>query len=1034
MATEQGVKISQLPDWTGGISIVDSDLFEVARDGVSYKISATTLATAIVKTILDNILSQYALKKNTVGYPAEQLTAALTKWKVTDSCLFEELHVNKGFLKNTQIDGILNNTRSFLYSADFEREHAGFSVWKSTGGWNIECDNLYVRKVIKAKEYVIEQISALKGTVVLSAANGKIKSVIESTYNGKDVYEIAFDEELLSYVEGDIILCQTYGDPKDVSTQKRYIAVVQGITTDKERIILNKSDFVDAAGTNIQDLPAVEDETVQYGNISDVDRQGIIQESAAYNLDGSGSKPYISIITGVNGRYGTDTPVEDLVEGNISTAGKTRSLFGHLKDLPYVKAELNENPSSDFGILTDNGLFQGRVITTQGNVIDLLTIGGDIDQYWNVSGGTAGIYGGDEASTPKSNDTASPVRFFAGGDYSKAKQGLTPVVIKSDGSGFLANGNVSWDDVGNTKIIGELTIVTPSGNQDLITYLQNIQGDLQNQIDKAVESWFYPFDPADDRPPVTTWIDESVSTERPLASVLKQHINDTFTNVWDGTPGVDPNTGVTKGGIPGASWRWTLKASTTGDNISDYQWTQITDSVLTEVLEQLGELSAATDGKVTTYFTSYSSHSKEGISATDPPYNYHKGDLWYNAPTTSIKVANKDNSTYDYNDWDIVVDSSLDYLKNTFQEAFNNNTKIIGGLISTSVLRLGGNQTTSSSGDVWVEQAGLSGMNATQSDAIRAWFGGQLNSDNTTNAPIWFKADGTAKIGRLTVETNALKFYGKDSNNPILTIDGSSETLQMNGSGTFTGTINATGGTFNNLTATNFTIRTGQVGPFYITTDNQLIATLDGNAPQQGSITGFMLRGGGSSLLGWHLYQDENNYIQCFPFGSESGSTTSWIKITTNKSQDTCLYLTNLSTSTSSSVAGFSNIPLTIINYGKIYHEGTLSKRSFVNDGVSTLNQIDPRMLNDVVFVGSATNIDIMYYSSSGDYISNLTKSITFINNSSSVSSTLNFGSWILHDSSGEGTNKSITIPGRGYVRVFFDFTYSDAYVIGQRL
>lgn len=1054
----RGVKISQLAAWNKGINVGDKELFEIASEGQSYKISATTLVQSVITQIREE-LDKYALKEKTVGYPAEK-RSLLPIWRVTDSSLYEVLYANNGFIKNTQLDGIINNTRSYFYSDDFEREHAGFSIWKSTGGWNVECDNLYVRKAIKAKEYVIESINALKGTQILSAANGEIKSVEETTYNGVEVYQIAFEGDLLSYRAGDIILHQTYGDPNQPLSQRRYIAVIQSVSEGNQFIRLNKSDFVDNTGSYIQDVPVVGDETVQYGHISDPDRQGLIQLSAAYNIDGSGSKPYISIVTDINGRYGLDISVAELVKGNISTAGKTRSILGHLKDFPYRPTDTSIRPNSGFGIVTDNGLFSGRVMATEGNIMNLLTIGGNIDQYWDVTGGTAGIYGGTELSAPRYNDTAQPVRFFAGGDYSQAKTGTTPVVIKADGSGYLADGNISWDDVGNTKISAELTIVTPSGNKDLVDYIQGVSNELQNQIDKAVESWFYPFDPSTDRPPVTIWRDEATNTGRPFATVLKQHINDTYTNVWDGTPGGDPNTGITKGGTIGASWRWTLKSGTTGDNISDYQWTQISDSALNDALNKLGKLQTQVDGiagdvanKITTYVTSYPAHSKEHSGDPNiPPLNYKKGDLWYNTLTTSIKVSTATNSGYNFNDWDSVVDDSLDYLKNVFEysQALNNSTKIIGGLVSTSLLRLGGLQTSGGI-DNWVEQAGISGVNPTKADALRAWFGGQITSSDTTNAPIWFRANGTAKIGRMEVTTDALKFWGANTSTPLLEINSSSSTLVLNGSGTFTGIVNATGGTFNNITVKDFVIGTGKIGPFYVAAASTeaerwgpaLLATMDGQKPPAGNFTApnsFKLYGGNDSAIGW-LISGQNgleDYIEA-RIGTSSvtsaiiGSITSK---TSNPMVSPIIAIQKNPSVANSIVSGqtFAGVFAGHIFGHSLTHPWQLESSTPIDYIPIDIYNCAPVVIiqpTKVVSVAVPFGKPAIVPTPNSGVVDDLCKIVTFVNiGISNLIFNGNLGSgWQLRTKVGVVVNPQTVAPGRA-ITIAFRMKYGDAYII----
>lgn len=449
-------------------------------------------------------------------------------------------------------------------------------------------------------------------------------------------------------------------------------------------------------------------------------------------------------------------------------------------------------------------------------------------------------------------------------------------------------------------------------------------------------------------------------------------------------------------------------------------------------------------GKAVNYVTYYSSHDKNSgttvsnpgeatrpITANDPPLDYKTGDTWYNVPTASIKVAIRDNQTYNYDDWELFTDNSLDFLKNIFEynSAISNVTKIVGGLVSTSVIRLGGQMTTDGT-DTWVEQAGISGVNPTKPNALRAWFGGQLTNDDTTNAPIWFRADGTAQIGRMEVTTDALKFWGADDLTPVLEINSTSNTLKMNGSGTFTGTINATGGTFNNLTATNFNLRTGQVGPFYVTLDNALIATLDGNAPNN-SINGFMLRGGSSAQLGWHLYFDENNYIQCFPFGDASGASQSYCLAKTSESDNIPIVGINTASNTIS-------LPFAGAFFGPTYISGGFTRCTRLN-GLGGFLRVDWNTVGDIVILSGSGSLIVPILSSynsviGGQNTSDLGRIVTFIksgdNGAVTVDRTLG-SSWTFVNQNYEVIE--FNLRKGDSLQIAFDFSTRIAYLVGAR-
>lgn len=86
----------------------------------------------------------------------------------------------------------------------------------------------------------------------------------------------------------------------------------------------------------------------------------------------------------------------------------------------------------------------------------------------------------------------------------------------------------------------------------------------------------------------------------------------------------------------------------------------------------------------------------------------------------------------------------LSYLK----EAIANETKVIGGLLLTSLLKLG-----VKNGSTWTEKAGINGTAKNDNDVI-AWFGGTLSQAVNDLASIVFRLNGAGQVGG-----GAIKWY-----------------------------------------------------------------------------------------------------------------------------------------------------------------------------------------------------------------------------------------------------------------------------------
>lgn len=174
---------------------------------------------------------------------------------------------------------------SILRSSKFVDGFAGegYRIWQdiANGDWCMTLDRLTVRKVMSIYELVLQKIRSVSGMVVISAANGKVKSIehIGNSY----VFEF---EDTNTFVANDLMRCQVFS-----STGLKYywvkVASVSG-----EYVTVPVSEFNGV-------VPTAGDECVLMGNTTDKRRQNLIMISATEDgqprfdcLDGVKSKSF----------------------------------------------------------------------------------------------------------------------------------------------------------------------------------------------------------------------------------------------------------------------------------------------------------------------------------------------------------------------------------------------------------------------------------------------------------------------------------------------------------------------------------------------------------------------------------------------------------------------------------------------------------------------------------------------------------------------------------------------------------------------
>lgn len=212
----------------------------------------------------------------------------------------------------------------------------GMKLYKAINGdWNLEIDNVVVRKAMTIFELIISKVRAVNGGLVISSANGRVKSVSETS--GDPAYYVLGIEGDMMFVADDLVRCQVY-----TSGHVKYYWVPVASVNDDSILIL-KSVFPN--GT----VPAVGDDLVQMGNLTNPNRQGILYLTASED-----GKPRISVLDGVN---------------STSLAGKSKVILGCLDGMTDTDFPADFQPSG-YGLYAMNCFLKGIFILRNGKSIE----------------------------------------------------------------------------------------------------------------------------------------------------------------------------------------------------------------------------------------------------------------------------------------------------------------------------------------------------------------------------------------------------------------------------------------------------------------------------------------------------------------------------------------------------------------------------------------------------------------------------------------------------------------------------------------
>ncbi len=224
--------------------------------------------------------------------------------------------------------------RSLLRSANYTGSGLTDSGWEISLDEellsHLVVDKLTVRQVMTVFELLISKVRSVGGQIVVSAANGKIKSVA----NEGSYYYITFEQDN-TFVKGDLMRCQTF----TWGSAKSYWVEVDEVDSEGVRVL--KSEF----GTS---LPEAGDECVLMGSTTEKTRQNLVLIAATED-----GHPRVDVMDGVSGK---------------TFAGTLRARLGNLDDISDDAFPAGKQPQGN-GLYSDNAYLRGTFLLSTGEDI-----------------------------------------------------------------------------------------------------------------------------------------------------------------------------------------------------------------------------------------------------------------------------------------------------------------------------------------------------------------------------------------------------------------------------------------------------------------------------------------------------------------------------------------------------------------------------------------------------------------------------------------------------------------------------------------
>ncbi|MDD3038603.1 hypothetical protein [Bacteroides sp.] len=275
-----------------------------ANNGITAKNGiATDTLTASGKIAGQDIEAQETIKgKNAV------VSGKTTTLNLLVQALAETYDLNVSHVATLMGTVVKDYVSSESFVSGFAGE--GMKIYKALNGdWNMEIDNLTVRKIFSVFELVVQKITHQGGIVIRSAAGGKLTKVVDGGSYWKCEHDSTDD-----FVQNDQVICQSFTGTKI----KRYWRLVT--SAEVGYFNLSKTDCEAGSAT-----PEVGDDVAVLGNRTNVARQKAqidcaVGDTAPYRDDYAGINSY-SLVGKLITRTGELSGITDAMFGVLSGSG-----------------------------------------------------------------------------------------------------------------------------------------------------------------------------------------------------------------------------------------------------------------------------------------------------------------------------------------------------------------------------------------------------------------------------------------------------------------------------------------------------------------------------------------------------------------------------------------------------------------------------------------------------------------------------------------------------------------------------------------
>lgn len=347
------------------------------------------------------------------------------------------------------------------------------SGWQIDSAGNLTLNNLTVRQTMRVFELLVQQVRATGGEIIVSPANGKIKSVNEKEGEGTGGFPLIFPVTF-PQTQGDMYVC-TIDDGENNNGSFSYgnmFKVGDWVRCQRWNKLLNTthSYWVCVAKVNGNDIylpksqfsqgcvPEVGDELVLMGNVSDTNRQGVISITATDD-----GKPRIAVYNGIH---------------TTSLEGCTRLVLGDLNGI-----EDDTLTPSGYGLYSDNVFLKGKLAMSNGTLIE--------EGFVNITDGLA------NSGINISNGTIT-----LRSDKTEFKNSENVTISAFTDEGIQAYKVNCLDEDGNTRIRLDkdgLKMYYPNGQimkEEAMVFEEKIVDGVRTITLKGVETRYYSADGA----------------------------------------------------------------------------------------------------------------------------------------------------------------------------------------------------------------------------------------------------------------------------------------------------------------------------------------------------------------------------------------------------------------------------------------------------------------------------------------------------------------------------------------------------------